>query len=69
MIVMSLEHMLTPPHPHLAPPPLRPTPTSPHFHLAPPPQTRYDVHHALVLAETHHCQVAVLYLYEHKLNM
>lgn len=58
MIVMSLEHMLTPPHPHLAPP-----------HLAQPPQTRYDVHHALVLAETHHCQAAVLYLYEHKLNM
>ena len=35
----------------------------------PPPQTRYDVHHALVLAETHHFQAAVLYLYEHKLNM
>ena len=35
----------------------------------PSPQTRYDVHHALVLAETHHFQAAVLYLYEHKLNM
>ena len=32
-------------------------------------QANYDVHHALVLAEMHDFQAAVLYLYEHKLKM
>jgi acetolactate synthase regulatory subunit len=33
------------------------------------PEANYDVHHALVLAEMHDFQAAVLYLYEHKLKM